>query len=103
MRRRINTSINYAKKNIHKADKSINLLGCSFNELKIYIESLFTENMSWDKVLTSEIHLDHIRPCSSFDLSNEEEQRQCFHYTNLQPLWAIDNLKKGDNYIEGKS
>jgi hypothetical protein len=40
-------------------------------------------------------HIDHIRPCASFDLSKASEQKECFHYTNLQPLWAEDNLSKG--------
>jgi hypothetical protein len=40
-------------------------------------------------------HVDHIRPCASFDLTNPKQQQICFHYTNLQPLWAIDNIKKG--------
>lgn len=52
--------------------------------------------MSWKN--KSEWHIDHIRPISSFDLNNPEEQAKCFHYTNLQPLWAIDNLKKGAKY-----
>lgn len=44
-------------------------------------------------------HLDHKRPCSSFELSNLEQQKQCFHYTNLQPLFVLDNLKKGAKYV----
>ena len=40
-------------------------------------------------------HVDHIRPCASFDLTKDEEQRECFHYKNLQPLWGPDNLAKG--------
>ena len=42
-----------------------------------------------------EIHIDHIRPCASFDLTQESDQLKCFNYTNIQPLWAIDNLIKG--------
>ena len=44
-------------------------------------------------------HVDHIIPCSSFDFSDFEQQKKCFHYTNLQPLWAIDNIKKGAKII----
>jgi hypothetical protein len=47
-----------------------------------------------------EWHVDHIRPCSSFDLSIPSEQEKCFHFSNLQPLWAIDNLRKSDKYDE---
>jgi len=43
-------------------------------------------------------HIDHIRPCSSFDLSDEEQQRACFHHSNLQPLWVKDNLEKGSKW-----
>jgi hypothetical protein len=50
--------------------------------------------MSWVAFLRGEIHIDHIVPCSQFDLSLPEQQRQCFHYSNLQPLWATDNLRK---------
>lgn len=66
------------------------LLGICVDECRKYIEGLFTEGMSWD----SDIHIDHIVPCASFDLSDPEQQRRCFHYTNLQPLWGPDNLEK---------
>ena len=68
------------------------LLGICADECRKYIEALFTEGMSWD----SNIHIDHIVPCASFDLNDPQEQRKCFHYTNLQPLWGVDNLKKSD-------
>lgn len=44
-------------------------------------------------------HIDHIVPCASFDLSKPEEQKKCFHYTNLQALWWRDNIVKGDKII----
>ena len=77
-----------------KSASTLVLLGCSVEELKAHIEAQFTEGMSWERVMTGEIHIDHIRPCASFDLSASEQQRQCFHYSNLQPLWAEDNFKK---------
>ena len=61
-------------------------------ELKIHIEGKFVEGMTWEN--HGSWHLDHVRPCCSFDLKNEEEQKKCFHYTNLQPLWAVENLSK---------
>ena len=52
--------------------------------------------MSWNNY--GEWHVDHIKPCAKFDLSEEEQQKKCFNYKNLQPLWGEDNLKKGDKY-----
>ena len=69
------------------------LLGCSFNNFKKYLESKFLPNMSWNNY--GQWHIDHKLPCSSFNLSDLKKQKECFHYTNLQPLWAKDNLKKG--------
>lgn len=76
-----------------KSQNTERLLGCDWLHLKNHIESLFTAGMSWD-LLGDAIHIDHIRPVSSFDLTDPVQQRQCFHYTNLQPLWASDNLRK---------
>jgi hypothetical protein len=78
-----------------KSLKTMELLGCTIDEFKVYFESKFTEGMSWEKYMEGGIHIDHIVPCIAFDLTKEEEQRKCFHYTNLQPLWALDNLRKG--------
>ena len=91
---------------IKKAEKTERLMGCSFEFFKGYLESKFTDGMTWGKFLKcgkSGIHLDHIRPCASFDLTKESEQRKCFHYTNLQPLWAKDNYKKGAKYDRTKT
>ena len=84
-----------AVKGLAKSDTTLNLLGCDIEYLKTHLELRFDNGMSWDNY--GEWHIDHIAPCVSFDLSNSEEQEECFHYTNLQPLWAEDNLKKGIN------
>ncbi len=104
IKRNIRTRIRCALKpnNAYKVDKSQNLLGCSIEFFKKYIESLFTEGMDWDKFMSADIEIDHIKPCAKFDLVNEEEQRKCFHYSNCQPLWWWDNNKKGANYQEQK-
>ncbi|HUV84095.1 MAG TPA: hypothetical protein VMV86_00205 [Methanosarcinales archaeon] len=78
-----------------KSDKTINLVGCSVIFLKQYLEGKFKEGMSWDNHGKKGWEIDHIKPCASFKLIEKEEQHKCFHYTNLQPLWAIDNQKKG--------
>ena len=75
---------------------TIRLTGCTLTQLRAHLESLFTEGMTWKNY--GEWHIDHIRPCASFDLLDPEEQRKCFHYTNLRPLWATDNQKKGSRY-----
>jgi len=98
IRSRIHTAIRNSHKNANKKNRTIELLGCSYTELKIYIEKMFTDGMSWDLVMNGKVHLDHIKPCKLFDLTKEEEQKKCFNYKNLQPLWAIDNLKKGISY-----
>lgn len=81
-----------------KSAKTIELVGCAIEELQDHLESQFIKGMSWDNY--GKWHLDHIRPCASFDLTLEEEQRKCFHYTNLQPLWAAENSAKGAKYKE---
>jgi hypothetical protein len=82
-----------------KTCKSTELLGCSFMDARKHIESQFTAGMTWDNNTQLGWHIDHIKPISSFDLTKLEEQKKCFHYTNLQPLWWIDNLSKGCKFI----
>lgn len=77
----------------HKSASSVKLLGCSIPQLQVHLESQFQPGMSWDNY--GDWHIDHRLPCASFDLSNPDEQRVCFHHSNLQPLWAADNLSKG--------
>jgi hypothetical protein len=77
-----------------KAKKTMELLGCSVQHVRDHLESQFTEGMTWKT--QGEWHIDHILPCASFNLEEPEEQKKCFHWTNLQPLWAKDNITKGD-------
>lgn len=93
LRSRLHSALN--SQGIKKETRTLDLIGCSAKECKAYIESLWKESMTWNNYGVKGWHIDHIDPCSSFDLSKEEEQRQCFHYTNLQPLWWQDNLHKG--------
>lgn len=79
-----------------KATRSMELLGCTIPEVKAHLESLFTPDMSWEAFLKGLIHIDHIRPCSSYDLTDKPQQMLCFNWKNLQPLWKPDNLSKGD-------
>lgn len=77
-----------------KSGSTMRLTGCTLPELMAHLESQFTEGMTWEN--QGEWHIDHIKPCASFDLTDPAQQRACFHFTNLQPLWAADNLSKGD-------
>jgi hypothetical protein len=81
-----------------KSEPTIDLLGCSLDYFKGYLESLFLAGMSWENYGRKGWHIDHIKPCVLFDLTIPTQQKECFHYKNLQPLWAIDNLKKGSRY-----
>lgn len=81
---------NFFKKSKTKGTEQ--LLGCTFEEAKLYLENQFTEGMSWQNY--GEWHVDHIIPLASAN-TLEEAEKLC-HYTNLQPLWAIDNFKKGN-------
>ena len=77
-----------------KSKNTLKLLGCSVDFLKKHIESQFEPGMSWENYGFDGWHMDHIVPCASFDLSDPEQQQKCFHYSNLQPLWAKDNISK---------
>lgn len=108
-RRRIKIDINYKLRKRLKArmklallrnyisGSAIQLLGCSVHDFRRYLEKKFTAGMSWKNY--GLWHIDHIIPCCSFDLTKIEEQQKCFHYTNQQPLWATDNLRKGTSSI----
>jgi hypothetical protein len=73
--------------------RTVDLLGCSIDFYKDYLEKLFVPGMSWAN--RNLWHIDHITAVSKFDLSTEQGQKAAFRYTNTQPLWASDNLRKG--------
>lgn len=81
-----------------KANKTYDLLGCGYDEFITYFTDKFTNGMTWDKFMNGEIHIDHIKPCILFDLTDINQQKECFNYSNLQPLWGKDNLIKGKKY-----
>jgi len=95
LRSRIYKKLKYYK----KSGSAVRDLGCTIDELKVYLESKFQEGMSWDNWRADGWHLDHIIPLSSFDLTDREQFLKACHYTNLQPLWAEENLKKSNKII----
>jgi hypothetical protein len=94
MRSRLNKAI----KGNFKSGSAVRDLGCSVEYLKAYLEGQFEPGMSWKNWSLKGWHIDHIRPLSSFDLTDREQFLQAIHYTNLQPMWAEENLKKGKKY-----
>ena len=82
------------KKNANKCKKTMDLIGCSTSKLMNHLESQFQEGMSWEN--HGEWHIDHIKAIAKFNLLDENEQKKCFHWSNLQPLWAEENISKGD-------
>jgi hypothetical protein len=85
--------INKALKNNYKFSSTAKLLGCTLDFYKEYLEKQFKHDMTWDNY-GSLWEIDHIKPCFSFNLILEEEQKLCFHYLNTQPLYKIDNQRK---------
>jgi len=85
-----------------KSGRAMTLIGCTANELKAHLESLFLPGMTWSNRGRHGWHIDHIIPLSRFDLADPAQQASAFHYTNLQPLWAVDNLKKS-NKVAGQN
>jgi hypothetical protein len=74
------------------------VVGCTPEQLRQHIEKQFQPGMSFDNY--GEWHVDHMRPCASFDLNDPAQFTECFNWRNLQPLWAADNLRKSDSYAQ---
>lgn len=95
---RLRSRLNKIIRNEQKGGSAVRDLGCSVSQLKKHLESQFLVGMSWDKL--GKIHIDHKIPLSSFDLTDKNQLLKAVHYTNLQPLWAEDNYKKGNKIIQ---
>ncbi|HEX2901442.1 MAG TPA: hypothetical protein VHS96_17135 [Bacteroidia bacterium] len=94
LRCRINEALKKGYKKLRSTRES---LGCSIPELKAHLENLFQPGMTWEN--RGQWEIDHIRPCASFNLLDPEQQRCCFHFSNLQPLWKADNRRKSDQCL----
>lgn len=82
---------------VNKHHSAIELIGCDIQFYKQYLEQQFQSDMTWENHgVVWEI--DHIKPCASFDLIHSNQQKECFHYSNTQPLYYSDNRSKGDKY-----
>jgi hypothetical protein len=95
LRNRLRSRLYNAINRNYKSGSAVKDLGCSIEEFKIYLESKFSPGMTWENWSTNGWHIDHINPLSSFDLKDRKQFLEACHYTNLQPLWADENLSKG--------
>ena len=93
---RLRVRLHHALAGASKAATTMELVGCTREELVAHLEEQFLPGMSWEN--RSEWHIDHVLPCAAFDMLDPVHQRACFHYSNLQPLWGHDNLSKSDSY-----
>jgi hypothetical protein len=100
LRHYLRVRLDKALKGNFKVGSFVRDLGCTVPELKLHLELKFQPGMSWDNWGNGpdKWNLDHIKPLSSFDLINREQFLKACHWTNLQPLWWIDNVKKGDKF-----
>jgi hypothetical protein len=98
IRHSLTNRVRLALKGNPKLGTTMKLVGCSIEFLKFYLELQFKEGMNWKNYGHKGWTIDHIKPCAKFDLTKKSEQKLCFHYTNLQPLWEKENCSKQDNY-----
>lgn len=97
IRKNLRARMYYALKSNRKSASVIEFLGCSMEQFKHYLGAQLDASMTWENY-GSYWHIDHIRPCVSFNLQNLDEQKICFHYSNMRPLSAIENIKKGGSW-----
>jgi len=105
-RRRLALPVNRIKNNLRrrlhhavacavKHAPTFALIGCTPDQLKAHLEAAFLPGMTWENYGKGGWHIDHVVPCAAFDMTKESEQKKCFHYSNLKPLWGRDNMSKG--------
>lgn len=87
-----------ALKNKNKSASTIELLGCDIVFFKKHLSGMFKTGMTWDNY--GEWEIDHIKPCSKFNLIHPDQQKECFNYKNTQPLWKFENRSKGNRYLD---
>jgi hypothetical protein len=98
MRRLLRQRLRAAMIGQTRPGSAVTMLGCSLDALRQHLESQFLPGMTWDNWTVDGWHLDHIRPLASFDLTDPAQCAEACHYTNLQPLWAADNLRKHSHW-----
>ena len=84
------------RKHIEKLGSSVKQLGCTVADLISHLEKQFLPGMTWENHGVTGWHIDHIKPLTSFDLTDPEQFKIANHFSNLQPLWAADNIRKGN-------
>lgn len=94
LKSRIHTALK--RRGVRKLTKTEELTGCSVEFVKGHLEAQFKEGMSWTN--RGKWHVDHKIPLAEFDLTKISQQKQAFHYSNLQPMWAVENMSKGKKY-----
>lgn len=95
LRKRMSTALKAS--GARRARVSEEAIGCTMPQLREHLENQFLPRMSWEN--RDQWHIDHITPCAAFDLLDPEQQAACFHYTNLRPIWARDNLRKSSKVV----
>jgi hypothetical protein len=101
LKHNLRNRIRFVLKGLRRGGRLHELVGCSVDFLKSYLESQFTAGMSWGTYGTGGWHVDHVIPIKAFDLTNEIQQKACFYYKNLSPLWGSDNISKSAKYNIG--
>lgn len=99
LRRRLRTRVYHALTGYQKAATTMELVGCSLEDLKMYLEAQFEPGMTWENY--GQWHVDHVYPLAWVDLSDSAAQRKAFNYLNLRPLWALENVSAGGSIAAG--